>query len=233
MGLARPVGIGPSFPINVKQVAIIDWLINTYLRVRALSFIISLQQPMKELDHLHNLHSVSVNENLDGLESMRKVFALDGSAVFLAISDLDLDTDGLEDPSIRYEPTHQAQTSIDEHGKWLNSNRLNFIVLPIGFNGRHGNTVPIGTLATVLYGDKVAHAVVADHGPPKKFGEGSIALHRAFGFERVRPNGHIRDIGIDGGVTTLVYLNSAHSHGPFTQADINALCAPLWAKFTS
>ncbi|MEI8281555.1 MAG: hypothetical protein WCG75_04030, partial [Armatimonadota bacterium] len=114
---------------------------------------------MKELDHLHSLHSVPVNEVLDGLESMKKVFSSNGSAAFLATSDLDLDTDGLEDPAIQYEPTHQAQTSIDEHGKWLNSNQLNFIVLPIGFNGRHGNTVPIGTLATVLYGNRIAHAI--------------------------------------------------------------------------
>lgn len=163
---------------------------------------------------------------------MMKVFAADGSSAFLTLSDLDLDTDGVREPGIHYESTHQSRTSLDPKGEWLNSNALNFIVVPIGFSERHGSAVGIGTLATVVYAGRVAHSVVADLGPRQKFGEGSIALHRALGFERVH-DGHIVDVGIDRGVLMLIYLRSQIGLARFSQHDIDKACAPLWAKFTS
>ena len=187
---------------------------------------------MKQLDHIRGLPKAPIHEDLAGLVSMTKVFSADGSAAFLSLSDLDLDTDGVRDPSIHYESTHQSQTSLDPKGEWLNSNALNFIVLPGGFNERHGSSVGIGTLATVIYAGRVAHAVVADLGPRKKFGEGSIALHRALGFERIR-DGRIVDVGIDRGVLMLIYIGCRIGKSRFEQKDIDVACAPLWEKFTS
>ena len=187
---------------------------------------------MRQLDHIRGLPKAPIHEVLVGLTSMTKVFAADGSAAFLTLSDLDLDTDGVKDPAIHYETTHQSQTSLDPGGIWLNSNRLNFIVLPGGFSERHGSTLEMGTLATVIYSGRVAHAVVADFGPRKKFGEGSIALHRALGFERIR-GGRIVDVGIDRGVLMLIYIGSQIQNVPFEQEDIDMACAPLWAKFSS
>ena len=187
---------------------------------------------MRQLDHIRGLPKAPIHEDLVGLTSMMKVFAPDGSAAFLTLSDLDLDTDGVRDPGIRYDSTHQSQTSLDPNGSWLSSNALNFIVVPGGFSERHGSAVGIGTLATVVYAGRVAHAIVADLGPRKKFVEGSIALHRALGFERIH-DGHIVDIGIDRGVLMLIYLRSEIGAERFSQEDIDKACAPLWAKFTS
>ena len=187
---------------------------------------------MRQLDHIRGLPKAPIHEELVGLTSMMKVFAADGSSAFLTLSDLDLDTDGVKDPSIHYEPTHQSATSIDPAGKWLNSNRVNFIVLPGGFSERHGKSVGIGTLATVIYSGRVAHAVVADIGPRTKFGEGSIALHRELGFERVR-DGRIFDCGIDRGVLTLIYIGSRIGLSEFSQGDIDRACEPLWRRFSS
>ena len=192
---------------------------------------------MKELDKILALKSTPVTERYDGnplqgLTSIVKVFAADGSPAFLTNSKLDLDTDSMADPTIRYESTHQNQTSIDPNGVWYNSNKLNGIVIPGGMSDRHAGTLGMGTLATVVYNGHVAHCVVFDVGPHAKFGEGSIALHRALGFERVK-NNRIIDVGIDRGVTTLIYIGSNIGKKPFIQADIDKACAPLWAKFTS
>ena len=191
---------------------------------------------MKELDQIKSLKLSPVFEpHLDGLISIEKRFASDGSSAFLTVSDLDLDTDGAKDPGIKYEPTHQSQTSIDPAGTWLNSNKLNFTVLPLDFAKRHGGSAnfPKGCLCTVVYKGKFAHAIYADDGPHHKFGEGSIALHRALGFERVKPNKRIQDVGIDQPVFILWYIGSNIGKTPCIQADINKACEPLWAKFTS
>lgn len=128
---------------------------------------------------------------------------LRGALVF--VSDLDLDTDGKNDPAIHYESTHQAQTSIDPSGKTVNSNTVPFVVLPGGFGKEYG--IHLGDIAAVIYRDKIEFAVFADTGPRTKIGEGSIALHRSLGFERVK-NGRIVDVGIDAGVVTIVFPGS-------------------------
>lgn len=142
--------------------------------------------------------------DLAGLEFMCK---LPGGQLFFQ-SDLDLDTDGKKDPGIIYESTHQSQTSIDQSGTIVSSNSTPYFVLPGGFYGQFG--IKIGDVAAVLYKDRIEFAVFADTGPKKKIGEGSIALHRTLGFERIRPNGHILDAGIDSDVVTLVFPGSGN-----------------------
>lgn len=118
-------------------------------------------------------------------------------------SDLDLDTDGEPEPGVKYEPTHQRGLSI---GGGVNSNRVPYIVLPIGFAKDHG--VRLGDVAAVLYRDRLEFAVYADNGPRQKFGEGSIALHRALGFERIGKDKRIIDVGIPSGVVTILFPGS-------------------------
>ena len=166
-----------------------------------------------------------------GLQSFDKVFAADGTSAFFSVSDWDLDTDGMKDPHIHYESTHQSQTSIDQNGSWLNSNTLSFYVLPGGFTKRHP-TVELGCLGTIMHGDKFTHAIFADFGPKTKYGEGSIASHRALGYERVK-NGKIVDIGIDSDVGLIIYIGSKITHTPCTQSDIDDACKPHWDKFIS
>lgn len=184
---------------------------------------------MSILDSLKAKNPLPVNESLKGLVGMWKLFAKDGSSAFFSISDLDLDTDGMLDPSIRYESTNQGATSLDPGAKWLSSNKVNFIVLPGGFEKRRGG-VTLGCLCTVIYKNKIAHAIYADAGPKSKYGEGSIALHRALGFERVK-NNRIVDVGIDAPVGMLIYIGTNIGKTPVIQADIDKACAPLWEKF--
>jgi Fungal chitosanase of glycosyl hydrolase group 75 len=153
--------------------------------------------------------------DIAGLEAM---FILPDGALYFE-SDLDLDTDGEKDPNIKYERTHQNRTTLRKaDGKPLNANTIPFFVLPgLHFDG-HAVTIEdikinLGDIAAVLYKNTIEFAVFADTGPAKpknpvtKIGEGSIALHRSLGFERVK-NGRIRDVGIDKDVVTIVFPGS-------------------------
>lgn len=150
-----------------------------------------------------------VSPNLAGLEAM---FVLpDGQFYFE--SDLDLDTDGEPDPGIIYDADHQDETSLRfPDGRSLNANKVPFFVLPgpapHGTVTVGGVKVKLGDIAAVLYKDKLEFAILADTGPSAKIGEGSTALHRSLGFERVKPNKHILDSGIDRDVVTLVFPGS-------------------------
>lgn len=186
---------------------------------------------MNVIEKLNSLKAIKLDYKKLGLESFSKLFSTGGKPVFLSISDLDLDTDGKKNPNIRYESTHQSQTSIDGSGTWLDSNTINFIVLPGGFEKDFGG-VHIGCLATVIYKDKIAHAIYADVGPSTKYGEGSIALHRALGFERVK-NGKIVDVGIDNGVKIILHINSKISKTPCTQEQINSEANKEFLKLLS
>lgn len=151
-----------------------------------------------------------LNQGFKGLEWMVKL----NSGQICFQSDLDLDTDGKRDPAIRYESTEQPQTSLDPGGKILSSNETPFFVLPGHFGSNYG--IRLGDIAVVLYRDKMEYALFADVGPRNKIGEGSIALHRSLGFERV-VNGKIKDVGIDSGVVTLVFPGSGN--GKIQSAD--------------
>jgi hypothetical protein len=120
------------------------------------------------------------------------------------LSKLDLDTDGGGD--LKWEPTHQNGTSLDPSGKLIQSNDIPYFVLPGGFAQTVG--IKLGDLGAVFYQDKMEFVIFADTGPKRKIGEGSICLHRSLGFERVKPDGHIRDVGIDRDVLTLVFPGS-------------------------
>ena len=151
-----------------------------------------------------------VSPSLAGLEAM---FVLPDGQLYFE-SDLDLDTDGEKDPGIVYESTHQDQTTLRlANGHSLNANNVPFFVLPgLSFDGASvkvgGIKVELGDIAAMLYKDKLEFAVFADTGPKKKIGEGSIALHRSLGFERIKSNGHIKDVGIDNDVVTIIFPGS-------------------------
>ena len=178
------------------------------------------------------LKSTPVDEHLEGLQSMTKVYTKDGSqSAFHSISGLQLDTDGKNNPKIKkYDRYHQAQTSEDQEGHWLSSEKICYIVIPGGFAKRHGGC-KVGMLATVGYKGLTVHCVVADVGPEHKFGEGSIMLHQAIDGPRIDHEMKIIDKGIDANVEMLWYIGTDIGDGPFTQDDINRHCIPLWADF--
>lgn len=175
-------------------------------------------------------NSVTIDENLKTLTKMVKVFAADGSGAILAVSGLQTDTDGKRSPLIHnYESTHQDQITYDSHPPTIDSNAIPFAVMPIGFSARHGHQCEMGTLGTIFYNGRHVHVVYADLGPEYKFGEASIAVHRALGIELVH-NGHYTDSGIESGVTSLIYLGS-HLALPLTADKINQAAEVLYKKF--
>lgn len=129
-----------------------------------------------------------------------------GKAVHVTASQLDLDTDGGNNPSIHWDSTHQSDTSLHwPHGSPVDANATRFIVLPLKW--RHGIRLGDVGLACIRGCDDVVAVIAADLGPPRKLGEGSIALHRALGREDVI-NGHIHDVGMGGPFHMLLFVGS-------------------------
>jgi hypothetical protein len=117
---------------------------------------------------------------------------------------LDLDTDGSRFAA--QDHTGQSDTSLPQpNGKPVDSDSVPFFVLPGGFEAQFG--IRLGDVAAVVFKDKVEFAVFADHGPRRKLGEGSIALHRALGHETIR-HGKLHDEAIDADVLTIVFPGS-------------------------
>jgi hypothetical protein len=120
---------------------------------------------------------------------------------------MELDTDGSVYAQKDHHGRKDGETSAhDRDGHPLDANAVNYFVLPDGaFMGRFG--INLGDIAAVIFRERLAFACLGDIGPPDRLGEGSIALHRALGFERV-PKGKLGDAGIDRDVVTIVFPNS-------------------------
>jgi hypothetical protein len=143
--------------------------------------------------------------------------------------DLNEDNDGDTPDSIRrQDPTSQRTTSFTQaNGRALNSVDVPYYVEPLGpFRSNMGTGQ--GDIAAFLRpmpnGDvNLAFAICGDLGPRNKWGEGSIALHRALGHNPIDANGRLHDSAITvlnngaPGLVAIVFEGSA--------AKINALKA--------
>jgi hypothetical protein len=133
----------------------------------------------------------------------KAIFKLEGGELYYD-SLLDLDTDGSRFAA--QDATGQSDTSLHQpNGKPVDSDVVPFFVLPGSFGEHQG--FRLGDVAAVIFKDKVEFAVFADHGPSKKLGEGSIALHRSLGHETIR-GGKLHDEAIDADVITIVFPGS-------------------------
>jgi hypothetical protein len=122
-------------------------------------------------------------------------------------SELQLDTDGWPDGRGRGDSSWQPETSLRyADSTSINANRVPYFVLPKNW-ASHFN-IKLGDLAAILYKDKLAFAVFADHGPARKLGEGSLELLRRLGEERLRHNGRVINSGMGPGVITIVFPGS-------------------------
>ncbi|MGX4694019.1 glycoside hydrolase family 75 protein [Streptomyces sp. JNUCC 63] len=123
-------------------------------------------------------------------------------------ADMDIDCDG--------RPTARCNRRTDPHfspgaaytqsnGRRLNAERLPYIVLPaasrIWDHCAHG--VGGGSVAAVVYGDRVEYAVVGDIGPRDIIGEASYATARRLGIPADPSTG-----GVGSGVTYIVFKHS-------------------------
>ncbi|SDM91410.1 glycoside hydrolase family 75 protein [Allokutzneria albata] len=101
-------------------------------------------------------------------------------------ADFDVDCDGQKTPKCNKstDPSWQNATAWPQsNGKPLNAEKLPFVVVPgISSKWNYKNSgIGGGTVAAVVYKDKVAYAVVGDVGPKAIIGEGSYALAKALG----------------------------------------------------
>lgn len=154
----------------------------------------------------------------------KAVFKLEGGELYYD-SLLDLDTDGSRFAA--QDATGQSDTSLHQpNGKPVDSDAVPFFVLPGSFGEKQG--FRLGDVAAVIFGDRLEFAVFADHGPSKKLGEGSIALHRSLGHETIR-GGKLHDEAIDADVITIVFPGSGDGT-PQTPDKIRTIGA---SRFTS
>jgi hypothetical protein len=123
-------------------------------------------------------------------------------------ADMDIDCDGRPGRRCnrRTDPLFFSATAYAQSdGRPLSAERLPFIVVPapssIWDHRDHG--VRGGSVAAVVYGDRVQYAVVGDVGPRRIIGEASYATAKALG---IRPNP--RSGGVPSDVTYIVFKGS-------------------------
>ncbi|SCE39250.1 chitosanase of glycosyl hydrolase group 75 [Streptomyces sp. DvalAA-14] len=120
-------------------------------------------------------------------------------------SDMDIDCDGITtahcsnstDPSYFDETSFQTST-----GQFFTSDVTHYYVIPLPssrFNYQSAGISP-GSVAAVVYNNKVVYAVFADEGPDDIIGEGSYSLATALGIDPNPATG-----GTEGPVTFIVF----------------------------
>lgn len=130
-----------------------------------------------------------------------------GNAVFWK-ADMDIDCDGQSGARCNRtaDPWFQPSTAYQQSdGRYLNSEILPFIVVPApsGIWDHRAHGVRGGSVAAVIYGDRVQYAVVGDTGPPDVIGEASYATARGLGISPDPGTG-----GVASGVTYVVFKNT-------------------------
>ncbi|MEU0112472.1 glycoside hydrolase family 75 protein [Streptomyces bobili] len=123
-------------------------------------------------------------------------------------ADMDIDCDGRPGQRCNSttDPAFSPATAFQQSdGRYLNAESLPFIVVPgvspLWNHRDHG--VRGGSVAAVVYRDRVQYAVVGDVGPREIIGEASYAAAEALG---IRPDP--RGGGVASGVTYIVFKDS-------------------------
>ncbi|MBK3626928.1 hypothetical protein JHN59_19170 [Streptomyces sp. MBT49] len=142
----------------------------------------------------------------DGTPATIPVCGTDGAVFWKA--DMDIDCDGRPgvECNSRTDPLFSGATAYQQSdGRYLSAETLPYIVVPgvsdIWDHRDHG--VHGGSVAAVVYRDRVQYAVVGDTGPTGIIGEASYATAKALG---IRPDP--RGGGTPSGVTYIVFKNS-------------------------
>ncbi|MFE4698896.1 glycoside hydrolase family 75 protein [Streptomyces sp. NPDC056738] len=142
----------------------------------------------------------------DGTRADVPVCGIPGAVFWTA--DMDIDCDGRAGPrcNSRTDPLFSESTAFTQSdGRYLSAETLPYIVVPAPsdiWNFRDHGIGP-GSVAAVLYRDRVQYAVVGDTGPQDIIGEASYATAAGLG---IRPDP--RGGGTPSGVTYLVFKNA-------------------------
>ncbi|MDI1455514.1 glycoside hydrolase family 75 protein [Streptomyces sp. ATE26] len=123
-------------------------------------------------------------------------------------ADLDIDCDGRPTARCnrRTDPLFTAATAYQQSdGRHLNAASLPYIVLPVPSRiwDHRGYGIRGGSVAAVIYRDRVQYAVVGDAGPRDIIGEASYATARGLGIHTDPISG-----GAASGVTYIVFKDS-------------------------
>jgi len=133
-----------------------------------------------------------------------------GSA-FVWKADMDIDCDGVRTSKCNEntDPWYQDQTSFETStGNPFQADSTHYFVIPLPssrFNYSSSGIRP-GSVAAVIYNNKVVYAVFADEGPNNIIGEASYATAQALGIDPNPETG-----GVDSGVTYIVFPGSVPS----------------------
>ncbi|MEW2164770.1 glycoside hydrolase family 75 protein [Streptomyces sp. NPDC007084] len=142
----------------------------------------------------------------DGTSAEIPVCGTKGAVFWKA--DMDIDCDGRPGRLCngRTDPLFSDTTAVQQSdGRYLSAETLPYIVVPapsdIWDHREHG--IATGSVAAVIYRNRVQYAVVGDTGPRDIIGEASYATAKALG---IRPDP--RGGGTPSGVTYIVFRNS-------------------------
>jgi hypothetical protein len=155
-----------------------------------------------------------------------------GSA-FVWKADMDVDCDGIQTSHCNksVDPWYQGQTSFQtSKGKWFQADLTHYYVIPLPssrFNYKSSGIKP-GSVAAVIYKNKIVYAVFADEGPNNIIGEASYATARDLGINPDPKNG-----GTDGPVTYIVFPGKVPSPVENNTAITNAGTAAATAFINS
>jgi hypothetical protein len=139
----------------------------------------------------------------DGVSSTVNI-CKSGSAFFWK-ADMDIDCDGVSTSKCNptTDPWYQNQTSFQtSKGKPFQADSTHYFVIPLPSSrfSYSGSGIKPGSVAAIIYNNKVVYAVFADEGPSNIIGEASYATAKALGINPDPANG-----GVDSGVTYIVF----------------------------
>jgi hypothetical protein len=133
-----------------------------------------------------------------------------GSAFFWK-ADMDIDCDGIRTSHCNEntDPWYQDQTSFEtSKGKSFQADSTHYFVIPLPSSrfSYSSNGIKPGSVAAIIYNNKVVYAVFADEGPSNIIGEASYATAKALGIDSNPETG-----GVDSGVTYIVFPGAVPS----------------------
>lgn len=160
----------------------------------------------------------------------RIICKLPGGQIYYE-SQLAVDTDGSR--FAKQDHKGQGRTAWQPGRQPVDADSVSYfsVNIPVFHDSRFG--LRKGDVAAVIYQNKLVFAVLADVGG-RRLGEGSLALHRELGHERVRNRGSRQerfiDSGIPSGVITIAFPHSGNpgSAALTAQGALRARGQALW-----
>jgi len=133
-----------------------------------------------------------------------------GSAFFWK-ADMDIDCDGVRTSNCNEgtDPWYYDQTSFEtSQGNPFQADSTHYFVIPLPSSrfDYGGRGITPGSVAAIIYNNKIVYAVFADEGPDNIIGEASYATAQALGIDSNPATG-----GVESGVTYIVFPGNVPS----------------------